>query len=62
MHDHLGDTLAGQSKLREAVAEWELALKEWQSSSPSDQDPEEAARIRAKLESARMRLARENNQ
>jgi tetratricopeptide (TPR) repeat protein len=60
VHDHMADVLMKQSKVREAIAQWEASLKEWDSSSPADLRPDEVAAVKAKLESARVRLAREN--
>jgi tetratricopeptide (TPR) repeat protein len=59
VHDHLADVLMQQSKVREAVAQWEQSLKEWDATSPADQRPVEIAKIKTKLESARVRLAQE---
>jgi tetratricopeptide (TPR) repeat protein len=60
VHDHMADVLMKQSKIREAVAQWEASLKEWDASSPAELRPEEVAAVKSKLESARVRLAREN--
>jgi len=60
VHDHMADVLMKQSKVKEAVAQWEVSLKEWDSSSPAEMRPEEIAKVKAKLEGARVRLAREN--
>lgn len=60
VHDHLADVLMKQSKVKEAVAQWEVSLKEWDSSSPAEMRPEEIAKVKTKLEGARVRLAREN--
>jgi tetratricopeptide (TPR) repeat protein len=60
VHDHMADVLMKQSKVREAVAQWEQSLKEWDSSSPAEQRPEEIAAVKSKLENAKVRLAREN--
>ena len=59
VHDHLADVLMKQSKVKEAAAQWELSLKEWGSSSPAELRPEEIAKVKSKLEGARVRLARE---
>jgi predicted Zn-dependent protease len=59
VHDHMADILMKESKVKEAVAQWETSLKEWDSSSPADLDPAEIAQVRRKLEAARVRLARE---
>jgi tetratricopeptide (TPR) repeat protein len=59
MRDHFAEALAKTSKIREAVAQWEISLKEWQTSSPSELDSSEMGKVRSKLDSARTRLARE---
>lgn len=59
VHDHMADVLMKQSKVREAVAQWESSLKEWETSSPADVQPEEIAKVKSKLEAAKVRLARE---
>jgi len=58
VHDHMADVLMKASKIREAVAQWEASLKEWDSSSPADMVPEEIAQVKRKLEAAKVRLAR----
>jgi tetratricopeptide (TPR) repeat protein len=60
VHDHLGDVLFSRDNLKEAISQWELAVREWQSSAPSDLDAGEIAKIEKKLENARVRLARES--
>lgn len=59
VHDHMGDVYFSMSRLKDAVQHWERSLQEWQSNAPSDIDPDEVAKIRKKLENARIRLARE---
>ena len=59
VHDHMADILMKESKVKEAVAQWESSLKEWDNSSPADIDPAEIAQVKRKLEAARVRLARE---
>lgn len=59
VHDHLGDVYFHEGKTREAIAQWQSSLKDWQLSSPSDLDETEVAKVQKKLESARVRLARE---
>ncbi|MDX2149746.1 MAG: tetratricopeptide repeat protein [Bryobacteraceae bacterium] len=61
VHDHLGDVLAKQGKYKEAVAQWEAALKEYHSGSPNDSDPAELAKIQKKLEGAKVRVAKEGS-
>jgi len=59
VNDHLGDVLAKRGKLKEAVRQWEIAIKEWQASPPSELDQAEFNKVSKKLEGARVRLAQE---
>ena len=59
VHDHMADVLMKESKVKEAVAQWEASLKEWETSSPADMQPEDIAQVKRKLEAAKVRLARE---
>ncbi len=58
VHDHMAEVLIKQSKVKEAVAQWERSLREWDTSSPADLRPDEIAQVKAKLEAAKLRLAR----
>jgi tetratricopeptide (TPR) repeat protein len=59
VHDHLGDVYAKQGKTKDAITQWQASLKEWESSSPAEHDDDEMASVSRKLESAKVRLARE---
>jgi len=60
VHDHLGDVYFKQGKIREAIAQWQSSLKEYEAGvSQSDADPEEMAQVGKKLEDARVRVAKE---
>ena len=61
VHDHLGDVLAKRGNLKDAATHWQRSLEEWQNASPAETDPAEIAKVQKKLESAKVRLARENN-
>jgi len=61
VHDHLGDVYFKQGKIREAVAQWQHSLKEYEANTQSDVDPTEMANISKKLESARVRMAKEGS-
>ncbi|MCL4852192.1 MAG: tetratricopeptide repeat protein [Bryobacteraceae bacterium] len=61
VREHLADVYFQQGKLKEAIAQWELSLREWRTSAPSEQDAHEIAKIQKKLENARVRLARESS-
>jgi tetratricopeptide (TPR) repeat protein len=60
VYDHLGDVCLSRNELKEAMKQWELSLKEWQATAPSETDPAEIAKIQKKLEKARVRLAQEH--
>ena len=61
MHDHYAEVLFKASKVREAIAQWETSLREWQASSPAELDSVEVAKVKDKLENARVQLARQTN-
>jgi tetratricopeptide (TPR) repeat protein len=61
MRDHYAEVLFKASKVREAIAQWEASLREWQTSSPAELDTAEVAQVRDKLENARVQLARQNS-
>ena len=60
VYDHLGDVYLKQGKIKDAIAQWQLSLKEWEKSTQSEVDSSEVAKVTKKLESARVRLARES--
>ncbi|HLG97494.1 MAG TPA: tetratricopeptide repeat protein [Bryobacteraceae bacterium] len=59
VHDHLAEVYFREGKIKEAIAQWQSSLKEWQTSSPSEMDHGEMAKVQKKLDDARVRLARE---
>jgi predicted Zn-dependent protease len=60
IHDHLGDVYFKQGRIKEAIAQWQLSLAEWDSGPASEKEPEEIAKVQKKLDSARVRLAKEH--
>ena len=62
VREHLGDVLMKESKVREAVAQWEISLKEWNLTSPADLEPDTVAKVKNKLDVAKVRLAQEGKQ
>jgi tetratricopeptide (TPR) repeat protein len=60
VHDHLADVLFKQGKVKEAISSWERSLTEWAAVPPADKDDKEVAKIQKKLESAKVRLAKES--
>jgi len=60
VHDHLGDVYFSKGRVKDAIAQWQLSLQEWQNTAASEMDTAEVAKVQKKLEGARVRLAREN--
>jgi tetratricopeptide (TPR) repeat protein len=60
VHDHLGDVYFREGKTREAIAQWQSSLKEWQNSAPGELDHSEVAKVQKKLDDAKVKLARES--
>ena len=62
VQDHLGDVYQKVGRLKQAAAHWERALNEYNRSASADVEPSEVAKVQKKLESARIKLAREEPQ
>ena len=62
VHDHLGDVYLKLGKTREAIAQWTASVKQFQTAAPGESDPDALAKVTTKLESARVKLARETGQ
>lgn len=60
VHDHLADVYAKQGNLKDAITHWQLSLKEWEAASSSERDAAEVAKVQKKLDSAKVRMARES--
>jgi tetratricopeptide (TPR) repeat protein len=58
--DHMGDLLQKTDRLKLAAAYWERALAEWAKTVPADVDTTEVAKVQKKLDTARVRLAKQN--
>ena len=59
VHDHLGDLYQKTGRLKMAATNWERALTEWSRAIAADVDPGDQARVQKKLDSAKMKLAKE---
>ncbi len=59
VHMHLGDLYEKTGRIRLAAAQWQLSIDEFGKSSPADIEPSDVAKVQKKLESARVKLARE---
>jgi tetratricopeptide (TPR) repeat protein len=62
VQDHLGDVYQKTGRLRMAAAHWERALQEWNKTISAEVEPTEVAKTQKKLESARIKLAKEDPQ
>ena len=60
VHDHLGDLYEKTGRIRLAAAQWELSLSEYSKSVSADIEPADVAKVQHKLESARVRLAKQD--
>jgi tetratricopeptide (TPR) repeat protein len=57
VHDHLAEVYFKQGKVKEAVQQWEAAVAGFKAALPSDQDPEELAKVSRKLENAKVKIS-----
>ena len=61
VQDHLGDLYQKTGRLKLAAAHWERAVTEWNKTVAAEVDQEDLARVQKKLESAKMKLAKEDS-
>jgi tetratricopeptide (TPR) repeat protein len=61
VHDHLGDLYEKTGRIRLAAAQWELSLSEYSKSAAADVEPGDVAKVQRKLETARVKLAKQDN-
>jgi len=59
VQDHLGDLYQKTGRLKLAAAHWERALDEWNKTVAAEVDTDNVTQISQKLESAKMKLAKE---
>jgi tetratricopeptide (TPR) repeat protein len=60
VQDHLGDLYQKTGRLKLAAAHWERAINEWNKTVPAEVDTDNLAQVTQKLESAKMKLAKED--
>jgi tetratricopeptide (TPR) repeat protein len=60
VQDHLGDLYQKTGRLKLAAAHWEQALSEWNRTVAAEVDQNDVSRVQKKLESAKMKLAKES--
>lgn len=62
VQDHLADLYFKTGRLKQAAAHWERALDEWSKTTKTQVDSSDVARVQKQLESARVKLAKEETQ
>ena len=62
VQEHLGDLYQKTGHLRLAATHWERALVEWNKTVSAEVDTEDVAKIQKKLESAKVKLAKEESE
>ncbi|HEY6448791.1 MAG TPA: tetratricopeptide repeat protein [Acidobacteriaceae bacterium] len=60
VHDHLGDVYEKTGRLKQAAAQWELSLNEYAHTVQADMDAGDVGKVQKKLDSVRVRLAKES--
>ncbi|MGA2808948.1 MAG: tetratricopeptide repeat protein [Terracidiphilus sp.] len=61
VHDHLGDLYEKTGRIRLAAAQWELSLTQYAKSASTDVEPGDVAKVQRKLETARVKLAKQES-
>jgi tetratricopeptide (TPR) repeat protein len=61
IHDHLGEVYEKTGRLKLAVDQWERSMTEFAHSLPADADPADIAKVKQKLDEARVKLARNSH-
>jgi Flp pilus assembly protein TadD len=60
VHDHLGELYEKTGRLKLAAAQWEQSLHEYARTIPADAEPGDVNKVQKKLESARVKLAKQD--
>lgn len=61
VHMHLGDLYEKTGRIRLAAAQWQLSLAQFAKSAPADIEPTDVSKVQKKLESARVKLAKQDD-
>jgi tetratricopeptide (TPR) repeat protein len=61
VQEHLGDLYQKTGRLKLAAAHWDRAVQEWNKTVPAEQDGDAFAKVQQKLESAKVKLAKEES-
>src|SRR5207253_9695241 len=60
VQDHLGDLYQKTGRLKLAAVHWERTLQEWNKTVSAEVDSADVAKVQKKLESAKVKLAKED--
>jgi tetratricopeptide (TPR) repeat protein len=60
IHEHLGHVYLRVGKKKQALQEWERALKAWPTAASSDFDAEQAAKLQKELDDLKLQTAKDN--
>jgi len=61
VQEHLGDLYQKTGRLKLAAVHWDRAVQEWNKTVPAEQDQDAFAKVQQKLESAKVKLAKEES-
>jgi tetratricopeptide (TPR) repeat protein len=61
VHDHLGELYEKTGRLKLAAAQWEQSLHEYSRTVQADAEPSDVSKVEKKLETARVKLAKEES-
>src|SRR5580704_7887001 len=61
VHDHLGELYEKTGRLKMAASQWEQSLQEYARTTPADAEPNDVSKVQKKLDSARVKLAKEES-
>ena len=61
VHDHLGELYEKTGRLKMAASQWEQSLQEYARTVPADAEPGDVNKVQKKLDTARVRLAKEES-
>ncbi len=61
LHDHLGQAMERNNKLKPAIAQWERAVVEYNKSLPADVEQEDVTKLHKRLDQARVKVAKNSH-
>jgi tetratricopeptide (TPR) repeat protein len=61
VHDHLGELYEKTGRLKMAAGQWEQSLQEYAKTVPADAEPGDVNKVQKKLDSARVKLAKQES-